>query len=149
MGSSMATTPPISLLKNTPGNWHWPVHGYIMITLKSRVECQTMFPALKAPNLQVCLLTYKFVPSRCGPGSIQRFPKTSNIKKTKQNKQTKINQNKQTKRYMTKSDIVLLKVYIDILVFDQLSTKTFRPIYNWMKCNFLFRFSLFCFSFVL
>ena len=110
-----------------------------MITLNSRVEGQTMFPALKAPNLQVCLLTYKFVPSRCGPGSVQRFPKTNNIKKKKQNKKNKANkQNTQTKNkpeqknnnYMTKSDIVLLKVYIDILVFDQLSTKTFRPLYN-------------------
>ena len=99
-----------------------------------------MFPALKAPNLQVCLLTYKFVPIWCGPGSVQRFPKTNDIKKTKQNKQT---EPEQTNKYMTKSDIVLLKVYIDILVFDQLSTKAFRPLYNWMKSNFLFRFFVF------
>ena len=68
-----------------------------MITLNSRVECQAMFPALKAPNLQVCLLTYKFVPSRCGPGSVQRFPKTNNIKKNK-TKQTNKNQPEQTNK---------------------------------------------------
>ena len=44
-----------------------------MITLNSRVKCQTMFPAFKSPNLQVSLLTYNFVNVDMDP--VQRFPK--------------------------------------------------------------------------
>ena len=59
-----------------------------MITLNSRVKCQTMFPALKSPNLQVSLLTYNFVNVDLDP--VQRFPK-------KQNKKKNINKPKQKK----------------------------------------------------